>query len=58
MAQFPAPGSRVLKVPQREKRMLMDMARNNLASHMEADLRSRRKAGSGARSSCNSWQMP
>ena len=34
-----------LKVPQRgEKRMLMDMARNNLASHMEADLREQKES--------------
>lgn len=33
-------GPVILRVPQRgEKRMLMDMAKNNLASHMEADLR-------------------
>lgn len=37
-------GPVVLRVPQRgEKRMLMDMAKNNLAAHMEADLRSQRE---------------
>lgn len=37
-------GPVILRVPQRgEKRMLMDMAKNNLASHMEADLREQRE---------------
>ena len=37
-------GPVALRVPQRgEKRMLMDMARANLASHMEADLREQRE---------------
>lgn len=37
-------GPVVLRTPQRgEKRMLMDMAKNNLTSHMEADLRSQKE---------------
>ncbi|HOC06743.1 MAG TPA: excinuclease ABC subunit UvrC [Bacillota bacterium] len=38
-------GKVVLKVPQRgEKRMLLDMAQANLASHMEADLRQQQES--------------